>query len=100
MDGTEPDIPIYKVIECKGPTNSREYTVAVYFQSKRLSKASGYSIQMAEMNAASKALSDCKHLFPQLDRHQRVIAYKASQQHRQLRQYYGDTRSPRSDVNK
>jgi ribonuclease III len=32
MDGGEPDIPIYKVIECTGPTNTRVYTVAVYFR--------------------------------------------------------------------
>ena len=24
MDGGEPDIPIYKIIECKGPTNTRQ----------------------------------------------------------------------------
>ncbi|KAJ8868389.1 hypothetical protein PR048_029905 [Dryococelus australis] len=71
MDGGEPDIPIYKqwillslavsrVIECKGPTNTREYTVAVYFRQKRLAKACGHSIQMAEMNAARKALENSK----------------------------------------
>ena len=32
MDGGEPDIPVYKIIECKGPTNTRVYTVAVYFR--------------------------------------------------------------------
>lgn len=56
MDGGEPDIPVYKVIECKGPTNTRVYTVAVYFRGKRLAKASGHSIQQAEMNAAKEAL--------------------------------------------
>lgn len=56
MDGGEPDIPVYKVIECKGPTNTRVYTVAVYFRDKRLAHAVGHSIQQAEMNAASKAL--------------------------------------------
>ncbi|KAF5298625.1 hypothetical protein FQR65_LT09721 [Abscondita terminalis] len=56
MDGGEPDIPVYKVIECKGPTNTRVYTVAVYFRNKRLASAMGHSIQQAEMNAAKKAL--------------------------------------------
>ncbi|XP_017776911.1 PREDICTED: ribonuclease 3 isoform X2 [Nicrophorus vespilloides] len=56
MDGGEPDIPVYKVIECKGPTNTRVYTVAVYFRGRRLSSAMGHSIQQAEMNAAKKAL--------------------------------------------
>lgn len=45
-----------RVIECKGPTNTRVYTVAVYFQGKRLAKASGHSIQEAEMNSAKEAL--------------------------------------------
>ncbi|XP_008547319.1 ribonuclease 3 [Microplitis demolitor] len=74
MDGGEPDIPVYKVIECKGPTNTRVYTVAVYFQSKRLAKASGHSIQEAEMNAAKEALEKSQDLFPQLDHQKRVIA--------------------------
>ncbi|XP_034951139.1 ribonuclease 3 [Chelonus insularis] len=74
MDGGEPDIPVYKVIECKGPTNTRVYTVAVYFQGKRLAKASGHSIQEAEMNAAKEALEKSQDLFPQLDHQKRVIA--------------------------
>lgn len=47
---------ILRVIECKGPTNTRVYTVAVYFRGRRLSSAMGHSIQQAEMNAAKKAL--------------------------------------------
>lgn len=47
---------IYRVIECKGPTNTRVYTVAVYFRGRRLASAVGHSIQQAEMNAAKKAL--------------------------------------------
>ncbi|CAH0384549.1 unnamed protein product [Bemisia tabaci] len=74
LDGGEPDIPIYKVIECKGPTNSRIYTVAVYFRRQRLAEASGHSIQQAEMNAANSALELSKGLFPQLDHQKRVIA--------------------------
>lgn len=47
---------VCRVIECKGPTNTRVYTVAVYFRGERLAKASGHSIQQAEMNAAKEAL--------------------------------------------
>lgn len=46
----------FRVIECKGPTNTRVYTVAVYFRGSRLASAVGHSIQQAEMNAAKKAL--------------------------------------------
>ncbi|XP_063700833.1 ribonuclease 3 [Culicoides brevitarsis] len=74
MDGGEPDIPVYKVTECSGPTNTRVYTVAVYFRGKRLASATGHSIQQAEMNAAKQALEDSKGLFPQLDHQKRVIA--------------------------
>lgn len=49
-----------RVIECKGPTNTRVYTVAVYFRGRRLAKASGHSIQQAEMNAAGEALLNSK----------------------------------------
>ncbi|XP_012275401.1 ribonuclease 3 [Orussus abietinus] len=81
MDGGEPDIPVYKVIECKGPTNTRVYTVAVYFQGKRLAKASGHSIQEAEMNSAKEALEKSQDLFPQLDHQKRVIAKSMKMQH-------------------
>lgn len=47
---------VRRVIECKGPTNTRVYTVAVYFRGRRLASAVGHSIQQAEMNAAKKAL--------------------------------------------
>lgn len=80
MDGGEPDIPVYKVIECKGPTNTRVYTVAVYFQGKRLAKASGHSIQEAEMNSAKEALEKSQDLFPQLDHQKRVIAKSMKKQ--------------------
>ncbi len=74
MDGGEPDIPVYKVIECKGPTNTRIYSVAVYFRGVRLASASGHSIQQAEMNAAKEALEKSKDLFPQLSHQKKVIA--------------------------
>lgn len=74
MDGGEPDIPIYKVIECTGPTNTRVYKVAVYFRGKRLASSCGHSIQQAEMEAAKKALENSSELFPQLDYQKRVMA--------------------------
>ncbi|XP_025422568.1 ribonuclease 3 [Sipha flava] len=74
VDGGEPDIPVYKVIECMGPTNGRKYTVAVYFKGVRLSQANGHSIQRAEMNAANSALQVSKDLFPQLDHQRRAIS--------------------------
>jgi len=73
MDGGEPDIPLYKVIECKGPTNTRVYTVAVYFRGARLAKDHGHSIQQAEMNAAKIALEECAHLFPHLNYQKRIM---------------------------
>lgn len=80
MDGGEPDIPVYKVIECVGPTNTRVYTVAVYFRGKRLASATGHSIQQAEMNAAKAALENSSDLFPQLDYQKRVIAQSIKRQ--------------------
>lgn len=46
-----------RVIECLGPTNTRVYTVAVYFRGTRLAAARGHSIQEAEMHAAELALN-------------------------------------------
>lgn len=80
MDGGEPDIPVYKVIECIGPTNTRVYTVAVYFRGKRLASSTGHSIQQAEMQAAKTALDKSSELFPQLDYQKRVIAQSIQRQ--------------------
>lgn len=73
MEGGEPDIPLYKVIECRGPTNTRVYTVGVYFRGAKLAAARGHSIQDAEMNAAEEALHNANELFPQLDHQKRII---------------------------
>lgn len=80
MDGGEPDIPVYKVVECLGPTNTRVYTVAVYFRGKRLATADGHSIQQAEMKAAEVALENSRELFPQLDYQKRVITQSIKRQ--------------------
>lgn len=86
MDGGEPDIPVYKVIECKGPTNTRVYTVAVYFRGERLATGFGHSIQQAEMAAASNALDSSKaNLFPQLGHQKRVIERSMKQQDHRIK---------------
>lgn len=90
MEGGEPDIPIYKVVESIGPTNTRIYTVAVYFRSKRLATATGHTIQQAEMNAAKQALENSRELFPQLDHQKRVIA-------KSIKRQTGDTNSDLED---
>lgn len=61
----EPEVPTYRMIECTGPSNNRQYTVAVYFQGERLAKGHGASIQLAEMDAAAIALRTNAHRFPQ-----------------------------------
>ena len=62
-----------QVIECKGPTNMRVYTVAVYFRGQRLAHDTGKSIQQAEMNAAKLALEQCSHLFPHLTYQKKIL---------------------------
>lgn len=95
MDGGEPDIPIYKVIECTGPTNTRVYKVAVYFRGKRLACSTGHSIQQAEMEAAKKALENSSELFPQLDYQKRVMAHSMKRQ--KGKPFDGDRKRNRHD---
>ncbi|XP_041368618.1 ribonuclease 3-like isoform X2 [Gigantopelta aegis] len=76
LDGGEPDIPVYKVIESQGPTNTRMYVVAVYFRGERLATGTGHSKQQAEMSAATNALSDRGELFPILDHQKRFLQHK------------------------
>ena len=47
-----------RMIESIGPTNTRRYTVAVYFRGERLATGMGHSIQHAEMTAATNALNE------------------------------------------
>ena len=47
---------IIRVLEQSGPTNTRQYTVGVYFKDERLATGVGHSIQQAEMGAARRAL--------------------------------------------
>ncbi|GFS04262.1 ribonuclease 3 [Elysia marginata] len=73
VGGGEPDIPVYKVIESIGPTNTRKYVVAVYFRGKRLARGSGHNIQQAEMAAATLALKRGAELFPILQHQRRFL---------------------------
>lgn len=66
LESREPDIPVYKVIDTIGPTNTRVYNVAVYFKDRRLATGSGPSIQDAEMSAATNALNQYRDQFPEL----------------------------------
>ncbi|CAH1785630.1 unnamed protein product [Owenia fusiformis] len=66
LDKGEPDIPTYRIIESHGATNSRRYTVAVYFRGERLASGTGHSIQQGEMHAAMNALTDKEYMFPHL----------------------------------
>lgn len=66
LESREPDIPVYKVIDTIGPTNTRVYNVAVYFKDRRLATGSGPSIQDAEMSAATNALDQYRDQFPEL----------------------------------
>jgi ribonuclease-3 len=99
MDGNEPDIPYYKVVESTGPTNTRVYKVAVYFRERRLASATGHSIQQAEMNAAKKALENSKNLFPQLDHQKRVIANSLKRQKVKRRRSGDESDDDRKDEN-
>ena len=72
----DPDIPVYKVIETLGPTNTRDFVVAVKFRGERLATGKGHSIQEAEMDAARNALKEV--YFPQLDRQMKVLRKRAN----------------------
>ncbi|ELT91975.1 hypothetical protein CAPTEDRAFT_165112 [Capitella teleta] len=76
LEEEDPDIPIYKVLEFTGPTNTRKYTVAVYFKRHRLAVGQGHSIQQAEMNAAQSALKQKSKLFPLIRRQRKFLQAK------------------------
>ena len=80
LDSREPDIPVYKVIDTIGPTNTRIYNVAVYFKDRRLATGSGPSIQDAEMTAATNALKQYEDQFPELGNRRKMnfVRYEAS----------------------
>ena len=55
--------PVYAVIEAKGPDHARQFTVEVKMEGKVLGKGTGLSKQLAEMDAARKALEKLKDTF-------------------------------------
>lgn len=110
MGGGEPDIPMYKVIESLGPSNTRKYVVAVYFRGERLATGTGHSIQQAEMSAATNALKLRSELFPILLHQRRFLERRhtsaptnASERNQKPRQYrnnrYFDSRGSDNDRN-
>lgn len=54
--------PFYKILETKGPDHARTFKVGVYLQDKLLGEGEGASKQIAEEQAASKALASVENL--------------------------------------
>lgn len=48
--------PKYKILKTEGPDHARKFTVGVYIQGELMGEGSGYSKQVAEEEAATKAL--------------------------------------------
>lgn len=53
--------PVYRVLEARGPDHARIFTVAVYIGDERAAQGTGRSKQVAEQEAASRALNDLDH---------------------------------------
>ncbi|CAF0888175.1 unnamed protein product [Brachionus calyciflorus] len=69
VDDSKPSLPVYKLIEEKGPPNHKQYRVAVYFNRKRIGEGIGKSIHDAEIEAAKHALKTNKDMFPILNKY-------------------------------
>ena len=69
VDESKPSLPIYKLIEEKGPPNHKQYKVAVYFNRKRIGEGIGKSIHDAEVEAAKNALKTKADMFPVLNKY-------------------------------
>jgi hypothetical protein len=69
VDESKPSLPIYKLVEEKGPPNNKQYRVAVYFNRKRLGEGLGKSIHDAEVEAAKNALKKNAKMFPILNKY-------------------------------
>lgn len=52
--------PLYKVLEEKGPEHKRTFTVAVFFNSKKLGSGTAFSKKEAEEKAAKEAFDNIK----------------------------------------
>ena len=73
-EGQEPSVPRYRVLDRGGPTHQSEYEVAVFFKNQEIGKATGKSIQDAEMKAAKQALND--YYFPQREWQKQYVGKK------------------------
>ncbi|XP_071948338.1 ribonuclease 3-like [Antedon mediterranea] len=71
QENKEPELPTYKVIQQTGPTNTRQYTVAVYFRNKRIGTGTASNVQDAQMAAAKNALET--YDFPQLQHQKHLL---------------------------
>ncbi|CAI4222182.1 unnamed protein product [Auanema sp. JU1783] len=61
-ESKEPAMPTYRVISAEGPSNTRRYKVAVYFRERRLAVGEAGNMHSAEMDAAKRAIIECKEL--------------------------------------
>lgn len=53
--------PHYKILETSGPDHAKQFTVGVYVGGKELGQGTGLSKQVAEEQAAEKALQNLSH---------------------------------------
>lgn len=60
IQGAYKTIPVYKVLEEKGPEHKRVFTIGVFLKTKKLAEAVGSSKKEAEEVAAQKALQKLK----------------------------------------
>lgn len=60
IQGLHKTIPVYKVLEEKGPEHKRVFTIGVFLKTKKLAEAEGSSKKEAEEAAAQKALAKLK----------------------------------------
>lgn len=62
IQGKYKSLPLYKVLEEKGPEHKRVFKIGVYFQNKRLGVGVANSKKQAEELAAKKAFANIKKL--------------------------------------
>ncbi len=56
----ENSTPVYKVLEEQGPDHEKTFTIGVFVAGRMRGKGVGYSKQIAQQQAAEKALEDFK----------------------------------------
>ncbi len=60
IQSQEKTSPIYKVLKEEGPAHAKQFTIGAYSGNKLLSKGTGKSKHLAELDAAQKALKSIK----------------------------------------